>query len=131
MDRSQVRETRRALFGFSLNAAPLFARGGPQEEVEAIETTLSRGRLYRRSGDRAHAAAALRSAARSRAAGRLRLGPAADQQTLVRDLARQSGRSEADLWNLLGAGSGSPTSDRELIALANALAELDREARRP
>ena len=99
--------------------------------VKAIETTLSRGRLYRRSGDRAHAAAALRSAARSRAAGRLRLGPAADQQTLVRDLARQSGRSEAELWDLLGSGSGSPTSDRELIALANALAELDREARRP
>lgn len=42
MDRNQVRETRRALFGFSLNAAPLFARGGPQEEVEAIETTLTR-----------------------------------------------------------------------------------------
>lgn len=99
--------------------------------VKAIETTLSRGRLYRRSGDRGHAAAALRSAARSRAAGRLRLGPAVDPQTLVRDLARQSGRSESDLWDLLGSGSGDPSSDRELIALANALAELDREARRP
>ena len=35
---------------------------------KAIETTRSRGRLYRRRGDRAHAAGALRAAARSRAA---------------------------------------------------------------
>ncbi len=38
------RETRRALFGFSLNAAPLFARGGAQEEIDAIESTLVRAR---------------------------------------------------------------------------------------
>ncbi len=42
--------------------------------VKAIETTRSRGRLYRKSGDRAHAADALRSATRARAATRLRLG---------------------------------------------------------
>ena len=44
MDREQVRETRRALFGFSLSAAPLFARGGAQEEIDAIESTLVRAR---------------------------------------------------------------------------------------
>ena len=42
--------------------------------VKAIETTRSRGRLYRKAGDRAHAAAVLRSAARVRSAERLRLG---------------------------------------------------------
>lgn len=44
MDREQVRETRRALFGFSLNTAPLFARGGTQEEIDSIESTLVRAR---------------------------------------------------------------------------------------
>ena len=32
--------------------------------VKAIETTRSRGRLYRKAGDRAHAAEVLRAAAR-------------------------------------------------------------------
>ena len=42
--------------------------------VKAIETTRSRGRLYRKAGDRDHAAGALRAAARVRAAERLGLG---------------------------------------------------------
>ena len=42
--------------------------------VKAIETTRSRGRLYRKAGDRAHAAAALRGAARARIAERLAAG---------------------------------------------------------
>ena len=42
--------------------------------VRAVETTRSLGRLYRRSGDRDHAAESLRRAARSRLAERLRLG---------------------------------------------------------
>ena len=44
--------------------------------VKAIETTQSRGRLYRKAGDRAHAAQALRRAARTSLASRLHL-PAA------------------------------------------------------
>ncbi|GAA2136687.1 DUF4350 domain-containing protein [Nocardioides koreensis] len=98
--------------------------------VKAIETTHSRGRLYRRSGDRAHAAAALRSAARSRAREHLRLGPGSDDGTLVHDVARQVGRPAESVAALIAPDAPAPTTDPELIALANDLAELDREVRR-
>ncbi len=42
VERSQVTEARRALFGFSLRAVPLFSRGVPDEPIEAIELTLTR-----------------------------------------------------------------------------------------
>lgn len=99
--------------------------------VKAIETTRSRGRLYRRSGDRGHAAEALRSAARVRAAERLGLGVGIDAATLVRDLARHLDRPAAELEELLGTAAPPPTSDHDLITLAGRLAELDREVRRP
>ncbi|GAB3200299.1 DUF4350 domain-containing protein [Nocardioides hungaricus] len=103
--------------------------------VKAIETTRSRGRLYRKAGDRPHAAAALRAGARRRAAERLALGPHADPATLVRDLARHTGRPVEEVERLLGPSAPPPTTDHDLIALANALAnalaELDREVRRP
>jgi hypothetical protein len=99
--------------------------------VKAIETTRSRGRLYRKAGDRTHAAAALRRAARNRAAERLRLGPAAaDPQVLVRDIARHTGRPAAEVEALLGPDAPTPTSDHALISLASELAALDREVRR-
>ena len=98
--------------------------------VKAIETTHSRGRLYRRSGDRAHAAAALRSAARTRARERLRLGPGTDDRALVRDVAGHLGRPVDSVAALIGPDAPAPTTDHELIALANDLAELDREVRR-
>ncbi|GCD92028.1 DUF4350 domain-containing protein [Nocardioides sp. LS1] len=97
--------------------------------VKAIETTRSRGRLYRKAGDRAHAAEALRSAARTRAAERLRLGHP-DPATLVRDVARHTGRPVGDVEALLGPGARAPGNDHDLIALATQLAALDREVRR-
>lgn len=99
--------------------------------VKAIETTRSRGRLYRKAGDRAHAAGHLRAAARQRAAERLALGPHADPATLVRELARHTGRPVEEVERLLGPSAPSPTTDHDLIALASTLAELDREVRRP
>ncbi|UGB42785.1 DUF4350 domain-containing protein [Nocardioides sp. cx-173] len=98
--------------------------------VKAIETTLSRGRLYRRAGDREHAAQALRRAARDRAAERLRLGASTDPRTLVRDVARHVGRTEAEVDALIGPHAPAPATDTALIALATRLAELDREVRR-
>jgi hypothetical protein len=98
--------------------------------VKAIETTRSRGRLYRKAQDRAHAADALRAAARAQAAVRLGLGAGHDDAALIRDLARHVGRPEADIADLLGANASTPTSDRDLIALARNLTEIDREARR-
>lgn len=95
--------------------------------VTAIETTRSRARLYRRAGDRAHAAAALRAGARARATDRLR---SPDDATLVRDVARATGHSVADVAALLAADAPPPASDHDLITLAGALAELEREVSR-
>jgi hypothetical protein len=99
--------------------------------VKAIETTRSRGRLYRKAGDRTHAASALRAGARQRAADRLALGPHADPPTLVRELARHTGRPAEEVEWLLGPSAPPPTTDHDLITLASRLAELDREVRRP
>ena len=99
--------------------------------VKAIETTRSRGRLYRRAGDRAHAAEALRSAVRLRVAERLGLGARPDPAVLVDDLARRTGRPREDVERLIAPGGAPPTTDHDLITLADRLAELDREVRRP
>lgn len=98
--------------------------------VKAIETTRSRGRLYNKAQDRSHAANALRAAARARAAVRLGLGVGHGHQALVRDVARQLDRPEAEVAALIGDDAPAPTSDRDLITLARKLTELDREARR-
>ncbi len=98
--------------------------------VRAVETTRSLGRLYRRSGDREHAAESLRRAARSRLAERLRLGSTTPPDVLVREVARRTGRTEDDVVAVLGPLGGVPSSDRDLITLASKLAELDREVRR-
>lgn len=96
--------------------------------VRAIETTRARGRLYRKASDRAHAAEALVRATRARAATRLGLdGP--DDEALVREVARHTGHDEAEVASLLGRGA-PPAGDRDLIMLAQGLAELDREVRR-
>jgi hypothetical protein len=102
--------------------------------VRAIETTHSRGRLYRRADDRAHAAATLRAAGRSKVAERLRLPDpdrrGGDPHALIRDVARHLGRPVTEIGYLLHPEAPAPTTDHDLIALANALAELDREVRR-
>jgi uncharacterized protein DUF4350 len=98
--------------------------------VRAVETTRSLGRLYRRSGDRDHAAEALRRAARSRLAERLRLGSTTAPDVLAREVARRTGRTEEDVVAVLGPAGVVPSSDRDLITLARQLAELDGEVRR-
>jgi hypothetical protein len=98
--------------------------------VRAVETTRSLGRLYRRSGDRAHAAESLRRAARARLAERLRLGSAISPDAVVREVARRTGRRADAVSRLLGRGGDVPSTDRDLITLANELDQLDREVRR-
>jgi hypothetical protein len=98
--------------------------------VRAVETTRSLGRLYRRSGDRGHAAEALRRAARARLAERLRLGSTASPDAVVREVARRTGRPADAVARLLAPGGDVPSSDRDLITLAKDLAQLDREVRR-
>jgi Domain of unknown function (DUF4350) len=95
--------------------------------VKAIETTHARGRLYRKAQDRPHAAEALRRATRARVARRLNLDPT--DGSLVRELARHTGRSESEVAALLDPGD-PPGNDQDLITLARGLADLDREVRR-
>jgi hypothetical protein len=99
--------------------------------VTAIETTLSRGRLYRRSGDRGHAAHTLRLAACRRLATRLALPPSSSPDEIAQLLSAQLGRPLVDLRQLLDPFGPAPTNDRDLIELGTRLDELDREVRRP
>lgn len=102
--------------------------------VRAVETTRSRGRLYRSAGDRAHAAAALRAAARSRAAERLGTGDgsgAARAEAVVRAVAVATGRAPGQVDALLSPDAPPPTTDHDLTTLAQDLDRLDREVRHP
>jgi hypothetical protein len=98
--------------------------------VKAIETTQSRGRLYRKAGDRAHAAHALRQSARASLAARLHLPVSIDEGALVRQVARSTGRATEQVHDLLADTGRVPAGDADLISLANDLAELEREVRR-
>jgi len=98
--------------------------------VRALETTRSRGRLYRRAGDRGHAATALRRATRRRLAAQLAVSPE-DHRQLVDHLSTRLGRPRQDLADLLGPDAPPPTTDRDLIELATRLAALEEEVRRP
>ena len=95
--------------------------------VKAVETTRNLGRLYRRAGDRAHAAEALRSAARTRLAERLSLPRRVEPARLVDDVAAHTGRPAAEVDALIGPHPQPPHDDRELVSLASRLTELDRE----
>lgn len=98
--------------------------------VKAIETTHSRGRLYRKAKDRAHAAEALRKAERERMSQRLGLGAGRDEDALVHAIARHVDRPVPEIAALIGTRAAPPTTDRELIELARDLTQLDREVRR-
>ncbi|MGL5825883.1 MAG: DUF4350 domain-containing protein [Nocardioides sp.] len=100
-------------------------------EVKAIETTLSRGRLYRKAGDRAHAADTLRTAARERLRARLHLPARTPPEVLIGQLAERLGRPIDQVAEHLSPDAATPTTDHQLISLANRLAELDEEVHRP
>lgn len=97
--------------------------------VRAAETTESLGRLYRRAGDRGHAADVLRAATLDRVARVLRLG-SAPAPVVARAVAARTGRPAADVIALLEPGH-PPADDDALITLANDLAALEEEVRRP
>jgi hypothetical protein len=103
--------------------------------VRAVETTESRGRLYRRARDAARAGATLQQATRSRLADYLGLphpnpafpSPGADQ-ALVAAVAAASGRRIDEVGALLLGPP--PTRDDHLLGLATELATLEKEVRR-
>ncbi|MBF4770351.1 DUF4350 domain-containing protein [Nocardioides agariphilus] len=95
--------------------------------VKAIETARSRGRLYRKAGDRAHAARALRRASRAALGARLHLPTPSDDAAFLREVSQHLGRPLEQVGALLRDDAPAPTTDDDLIRLANELAALERE----
>lgn len=93
--------------------------------VRSAETTLGRGRLYRRSRSRGHAAAALRAGTADRCARRLGLPRSADAPTVIDVVSAAAGRRQDDVAALLYGPP--PTDDAALLALARALDQLESE----
>jgi hypothetical protein len=103
--------------------------------VRAVETTESRGRLYRRARDSARAGATLQQATRIRLADYLGLPrPSATissrgaDQALVSAVASASGRRVDEVGALLLGPP--PARDDHLLGLAAELAALEKEVRR-
>lgn len=108
---------------------PLVSEPTPVE-VKAIETTLSRGRLYRKANDRAHATSALRAATRETLRQRLHLPAQTPPDVLTHSLAERLQVPSVEIHELISPQAESPTTDQQLIALANRLAELEEKVRR-
>lgn len=99
--------------------------------VRAVEATESRGRLYRRTGDRFHAGDALRRASRRRIAVHLGLPRRDDAPApLVREVAARTGRPVEYVASLLDPRGPLPTDDAALVTFANLLTDLEKEVRR-
>lgn len=97
--------------------------------VKAIETTQSRGRLYRRAGDAGRAGTILRVATVRRLATFLGLPAGSHAGVVAEAVARATGRPPAHVHTLLGGPP--PRDEREMIALANDLSTLEKEVHRP
>ena len=96
--------------------------------VRAAETTLGRGRLYRRWRSRGHAAAALRAGVARRAGARLGLPRTAGATDVIDALAGATGRSTEQVAGLLYGPP--PTDDAALLQLARQLDDLESEVHR-
>ena len=103
--------------------------------VRAVETTESRGRLYRRARDASRAGATLQGATRTRIADYLGLprpNPSISSrgadQALVSAVSAATGRQVGEVGALLLGPS--PTRDDHLLGLAAELAALEKEVRR-
>ncbi|MDT9594301.1 DUF4350 domain-containing protein [Nocardioides zeae] len=98
--------------------------------VRATETTASRGRLYHRSHDRAHAAHALREATRARVASHLAHPRGTPTHVLVGEVAARTGWPAATVGALIDPQYRVPADDAGLMAFAQQLTDLEREVRR-
>ncbi len=96
--------------------------------VRSVETTLGRGRLYRRARARGRAASVLRAAAVERVAVACHLSRSADPREVAVAAAVRTRRPVADVTALLLGPE--PADDATLVTLARALDSLDTEVRR-
>ncbi len=93
--------------------------------VRASETVEGRGRLYRSRRARDRAAAALRTATLQRLLPRLGLGPGASAPAVVTTAAQRSGADAGFVsYHLFGP---PPATDNDLLQLARALDEIERQ----
>lgn len=96
--------------------------------VRAIETTESRGRLYRKARDGARASSVLREATMRRLTAYLGLPPASRPDAVIAAVAAASPRTpETVAWLLTGPPA---SSESEMLTLAADLAALEKEIRR-
>lgn len=96
--------------------------------VRAAEAVRGRGRLYRRTRSRGHAAAALRAGTARRTAARLGLPRSAGAPEVIDALSRATGRDGREVAALLYGPP--PTDDAGLMELARRLDELESEVHR-
>ncbi len=96
--------------------------------IRAVETTESRGRLYRHARDATRAALVLQDATRTRLAGYLGLPARGPADPLVRAVAAATGRPVLEVGSLLAGPP--PSTDAQLLGLAAELAALEEEVRR-
>jgi len=96
--------------------------------VRAVETTESRGRMYRKSRDRTRAMAVLQLATRRRLAAYLGLPASCAVSTVAAAAAAVSGRNYHDVLELLS--SPATSDDSSLLERANTLTQLEKEVRR-
>jgi Domain of unknown function (DUF4350) len=93
--------------------------------VRASETVEGRGRLYRSQRARDRAADALRTATLQRLVPRLGLGPDAAPPAVVDTVAHRCGQNPATVRHALFGPP--PATDSDLVNLANALDNLERQ----
>ena len=93
--------------------------------VRSTETTVARGRLYRRGSDRPRAAQALRSGTALRLGTVLGLPPGTSRRDVISAVARASGAAPATVDSLLYGPP--PSSDDALATLAVQLDQLESE----
>ncbi|GAB3433946.1 DUF4350 domain-containing protein [Phycicoccus ginsengisoli] len=96
--------------------------------VKAIETTQSRGRLYRKAGDAGRAGEALRARAVRRLATRLGLPTGASPAAVAAAAAEATGRDPVLVAATLAGPA--PTSESALVDLAHDLSQLEKDVRR-
>jgi len=96
--------------------------------VRAVETTESRGRMYRKARDRNRAMAVLQLATRRRLAAYLGLSAASGTSNVAAAAAAVSGRSYHEVLDLLS--SPATHDDSSLLERANTLTTLEKEVRR-
>ncbi|CAN5511045.1 DUF4350 domain-containing protein [soil metagenome] len=91
--------------------------------IRAIETTVSRGRLYAEARDRSRALASLQLASRRRLATRLGLAARAEPEDVVAAVARATGRRTDDIRRLLA--DARVDDDSTLVAIARDVRALE------